>query len=511
MNERFLFQAVERLAQACHTFTEADLEQPWRWRKHDEGVRFAFIGTYHELRDLAVSLAAQRAQQGPSLTRAQRALFAYHAAYRDLQAVLIGVTEEMYDQKPAPSEWPLRYILGHIANTERTFFTLVHYGVERQRDGEERPSPLPDDEVDKVAGPRSEFVAMMENEGLAEMLAFYDARHTTALTEFAVITDEELAGLSLWWEGEAYSLQYRLHRFDAHLRQHTIQVEKTLAAIGHPPSEAKRLLRLIYNALAEVEAATFGAADLGLAEQQALAQTIVERAEAVTAVVNQTRQMETAVKTGDLNQFNAILTANPKLVNAFDQNRLPLILTAQYNGRPETINLLEEAGAEIDLFTASAIGRFDVVRQELDQWPEDVNEYGRDGFTPLQLACYFGREEIALWLLGYGADVNAVAQNGTGIAPIHAAAANGSLIILQALLAKGADVNARQQGGFTPLHTAADSNNPAMAQLFLEHGADHTLAADNGQTALDLALEKGHEAVVGVLRPWQKRKANGRD
>ena len=180
---------------------------------------------------------------------------------------------------------------------------------------------------------------------------------------------------------------------------------------------------------------------------------------------------------------------------------LPLILTAQYSGQPEIVRFLEEAGAEIDLFTACATGRFDVVREEIDQWPEDVNEYGRDGFTPLQLACYFGHEEIALWLLGYGADVNAVAQNGTGIAPIHAAAANGSLLILQALLAKGADVNARQQGGFTPLHTAAGSNSPEMARLFLEHGADRTLAADNGQTALDLALGKGHEAVVGVLRP----------
>jgi hypothetical protein len=501
MNERTLFQAVERLAQTCHAFTEADLEQPWQWRQHDEGVRFALIGTYHELRDLAVTLAARRAQQGPPLTKAQRALAPYHGAYRDLQAVLIGVTEEMYDQVPAPSEWPLRYVLGHMANTERTFFTLVHYGVERQRAGEERLSPLPDGEVDKVTGPRQEFVSIMENQGLAEMLAYYDTRHALALAEFAIITNEELASPSLWWEGEAYSLQYRLHRFDAHLRQHTIQAEKTLAAIGHPPNEARQLLRLIYQALAEVEATTFGASDFGLAERQALADIIATRAESVTAVVNQTRQLETAVKSGDLDQLKTILAANPKLVNAFDQNRLPLILTAQYNGQPEIVRFLEEAGAEIDLFTASAIGRFDVVRQEIDQWPEDVNEYGRDGFTPLQLACYFGQEEIALWLLGYGADVNVVAQNGTGIAPIHAAAANGSLLILQALLAKSANVNARQQGGFTPLHTAADSNSPEMARLFLEHGADHTMAADNGQTALDLALAKDHEAVAAVLRP----------
>ena len=96
--------------------------------------------------------------------------------------------------------------------------------------------------------------------------------------------------------------------------------------------------------------------------------------------------------------------------------------------------------------------------------------------------------------------MNAVAQNDMRIAPIHAAAANGNLNILKTLLAKGADVNARQQGGFTPLHTAADSNSPEMARLFLEYGADRDAVRDNGQTALDLALGKGHEAVAAVLR-----------
>ncbi|MCB9419869.1 MAG: ankyrin repeat domain-containing protein [Ardenticatenaceae bacterium] len=501
MNSPKLFQAVTQLAQQTYTFTEADLEQPWQWRKHDEGVRFALIGTYHELRNLAVTLAARRAQQGSPLTKAQRALAPYHAAYRDLQAVLIGVTEEMYDQKPAPGEWPLRYVLGHTVGSERHFFTLVHYGVERQRDDGQRPSQLPDDEVEKVVGPRQAFVEIMETQGLAEMLAFYDARHTLALDEFAAISDAELEGPSLWWEGEEYSLQYRLHRFDAHLRQHTIQAEKTLAAIGHAPTEARQLLRLVYNALADVEVAAFGAPELGLAEQQALAEVIVQRADDVTAVIHQTRQLATAVTGGNGDQVKTILAENPELVNALGQNRLPLILTAQYHGQTEIVNLLEEAGAKIDLFTASAIGRFNVVQHEIEQWPEDVNEYGRDGFTPLQLACFFGHEAIALWLIEHDADVNAVAQNGMAIAPIHAAAANGNLNILKALLAKGADVNARQQGGFTPLHTTADSNSPEMARLFLEHGADRDAVRDNGQTALDLALEKGHEAVAAVLRP----------
>jgi hypothetical protein len=42
------------------------------------------------------------------------------------------------------------------------------------------------------------------------------------------------------------------------MRQHTIQMEKTLHMLGHIPSEAQRLLRLIYRALAQVEGVLIG-------------------------------------------------------------------------------------------------------------------------------------------------------------------------------------------------------------------------------------------------------------
>ena len=66
---------------------------------------------------------------------------------------------------------------------------------------------------------------------------------------------EELALPSMYWEEYQLSLRFRLHRFDSHLRQHTVQVDKALVEIGQAPTEARRLLRLIYAALA----AAFGA------------------------------------------------------------------------------------------------------------------------------------------------------------------------------------------------------------------------------------------------------------
>jgi hypothetical protein len=52
-----------------------------------------------------------------------------------------------------------------------------------------------------------------------------------------------------------------LHRFEAHYTQHTIQIDKTLEAIGQTPTESKRLIRKLYAALAEAEGMMIGAMD----------------------------------------------------------------------------------------------------------------------------------------------------------------------------------------------------------------------------------------------------------
>ena len=72
-------------------------------------------------------------------------------------------------------------------------------------------------------------------------------------------------------------VEFRLHRFDSHLRQHTIQIEKILESLGRKPSETLRLLRLIYAAFAQVEGALLGANEIGIAEQDQMAATLHTR------------------------------------------------------------------------------------------------------------------------------------------------------------------------------------------------------------------------------------------
>jgi hypothetical protein len=85
--------------------------------------------------------------------------------------------------------------------------------------------------------------------------------HVAILRALDGVADTELATPSWFWEDKGYPIRFRMHRFEEHMRQHTIQVDKTLVALGHPPTEAERLVRNLYNALAGVE--SVGGAGIG--------------------------------------------------------------------------------------------------------------------------------------------------------------------------------------------------------------------------------------------------------
>jgi len=284
MNKQPLYQAVRQLANVTRSLPDEALDHAWAWRDHDEGLRFTLIGTYHELRDLAVTLAAGRQAEGLPITVAQHVLAQYHAALRDLEAVLLGAADDDLDQPPDEDEWPLRRVLAHMIGAERVFFTLVYFGVDQYRAGLQ-PSELSDDDLVALFGHEEEDIEQVIAGGSLEViLEYFRSLHGRILLEMADLTDEELWALSRFWEPEPLPIRYRLHRFDAHLRQHTIQVEKALVALDHVPNEAMRWLRLVYAALAEVEGNLIGAAEFGYALQEELATQILDRSEDAAAV-----------------------------------------------------------------------------------------------------------------------------------------------------------------------------------------------------------------------------------
>jgi hypothetical protein len=235
--------------------SEKDLECKWVWKDHDEeGIRFAFFVTIQQLRQLAVMLASKR----KPMTQTQHILGQYHKQYVDLQAAIFGLTEEDSDRAPAEGEWSVRRVYAHILGADIFFSTTIRYALENHRAGKWTPERMSDEDEARLDGISEEEFSALTHGSLEGMLAYHRELHPKLVQEFSVITSDELELPSAMWEETRFPIRHRLHRYEAHFIQHTVQIDKTLVAIGQSPSETKRLIRYLFAALAEVEANLIG-------------------------------------------------------------------------------------------------------------------------------------------------------------------------------------------------------------------------------------------------------------
>jgi hypothetical protein len=266
-------QAVEDLCRAAVRLPDEAMDREWKWGEYDsEGLRFALLMTHHELRDLAARLEAEREGAGRAPGESERIRAQYHEAYRDLTGLLHRLREDELDREPAQEQWPVREVIQHMLGAVYGFSAVVELAMDAHSRGvaQEEPSD-------------AEFAAAKQQPEPTDRIAAGDVRavasalfaaHRRARSAMSRVTDADLERPALFWDGPML-LRFRLHRFEAHMRQHTIQVEKTLLAIGHPATEAERLVRLIHNALAGVESASVDG--IGDAERAAVATAIAAR------------------------------------------------------------------------------------------------------------------------------------------------------------------------------------------------------------------------------------------
>ncbi|MBK8050458.1 MAG: ankyrin repeat domain-containing protein [Anaerolineales bacterium] len=459
-----LYQAVRKLANALHALPDSVLgNRAWSVEHYAE-VRFAFLHTTLELRQLAGRLVAARGIEGPPLTTAQFALLQHQGAFRDFEALLIGIEPEAYRRAPLAGEWDLCTIVAHVHETERFFYAAILNALRN-------PTPQALDaqgEADMAGEP----LEIARDGSFAEMWADFTRLHHKVLTNLAGLSDAELLLRSPAWEPAPWpTVEFRMHRFDAHLREHANQVEKTLGWLDCRPNEAKLLARQLYAALAEVEGWLMGADPSAHAGAAELAAVIEARIADVQVTLGQIERMQAAVSANDVAQVKTLLAEKAALAYTTMPDGLSAIVYSQYRGYRELVAVLVASGMLLYITEAAAIGDTPRVIRIVDAWPQELKELSTDGFTPLQLACFFGHTETVEALLQRGADVQVVANNAMRIQALHAAVAGNHTDIVKLLIAAGADVNAKQQDDFTPLMAARQNKNQVIEALLIEAGA----------------------------------------
>ena len=217
---------------------------------------------------------------------------------------------------------------------------------------------------------------------------------------------------------------------------------------------------------------------------------------------------------GDQKTLKSLLENGADVNVRNDHGSTPLyyaIIANQY----QAATVLIEAGADMNAkdklnetpFTrAITSGRNEIIKTMIRN-SIDVNtpihEFGKTFCAhrcfALHIAAGLNNPEMATTLIAAGADVNA--RDDGGSTPLHYAPFinYGSITnvkgeITKMLINAGADVNARDDDGFTPLHWAArtsDSEKGASTKILIAAGADVNARSDNGRTPLHWAARLG--------------------
>ena len=230
---------------------DAALDRAWPWRDSEADVRYGFYRAYETLE--AAGAAVRRALDEADTRRAPgaRRVAAATAARWELHAQVLPLDATTLGASPGGGEWTVRQTLGHIVSAQRAYGRFTAWWL-LQHDA----APFPD------AVPEALFEAMpdeaVEGEGTPdEIRERLDGLLDAGMAHLGGLDDDALA-VPARWSGIRVDVGFRLGRWSSHIREHTVQVDKTLVMLGWAPREVDRLVGLMVGAYGRLEEQVFG-------------------------------------------------------------------------------------------------------------------------------------------------------------------------------------------------------------------------------------------------------------
>ena len=125
--------------------------------------------------------------------------------------------------------------------------------------------------------------------------------------------------------------------------------------------------------------------------------------------------------------------------------------------------------------------------------PENKDDIDLEGWD-LDGAARENRVDVARALIARGDDVDA--RDEDGWTPLHWAAEGDSLDVARLLIVRGAEVDARDKYGDTPLHRVVQKDSLSVGKLLITNGADIDAMNRYGHTPRHWVLGSSEELSV---------------
>jgi hypothetical protein len=232
---------------------ETSLAKPWPWiGGGEEEVRYGAYRAFEAVEQAEVE--ARAAASGTAVTRAARIIAPATTARWELHGLLLPLDDRVLDTNPGGGEWTIRQTVAHTVSAQRGYgWASAWWQANPHRAGaRDLPSSAP--ESLREALPDDEA----EGQGTGEQVrARLDAILDLAAERLAGLPDDRLE-LGARWSGFAVTVGFRLARWSSHIREHTIQVEKSFALLGTARTEPERLVGLLLGAYGRAESTVFG-------------------------------------------------------------------------------------------------------------------------------------------------------------------------------------------------------------------------------------------------------------
>lgn len=151
-----------------------------------------------------------------------------------------------------------------------------------------------------------------------------------------------------------------------------------------------------------------------------------------------------------------------------------------------------------EILTAAGSGDLERVKELISKDPKVLEATNDNLKTAMHFAAQSGHLEMVKFLYERGGPI--ATPSISGETPLHYAAAGGSGAVMAFLIQKGANVDSRSATGMSPLHYAVLFGKEKAVELLIAKKCQLSSKDEDGNTPLDAAIETKQDSVAELLR-----------